>query len=262
LDAASGADLWSLEVPDGYGAARSAIAEGVIVITAHAPREADVRPPIVYGIDPQDGKALWDTELTAGTDLQPTVPPTANGVAVVATTLSHPGSASGNLVHGLDLASGEVLWTVDLGGEQSFQYWYPNFIIAGIALLAGPDGTTAVGVNDGRVIWHNQGVRPLVLSPSGALYGIFSDLIVEIDPLTGDQRGFADMASPVRPWALATKSLLVLGDLTRLFVYEATAGTLILDWVPPSNITDVPAIADGFLSIPTGNRAVHHMPLP
>jgi hypothetical protein len=82
-----------------------------------------------------------------------------------------------------------------------------------------------------------------------------------IDPLTGEQRAVAGMASPVRPWALATESRLVVGDLTRLFLYDAGAGALILDWVPPSNITDVPAIADGFLSIATGNRAVHHLPI-
>jgi outer membrane protein assembly factor BamB len=91
----------------------------------------------VYAIQLGDGRELWHTQLAEGTDLQWHSPPTSGDMVIFQSTLSHQGNASGNMAHAIDVHTGEIGWTVDLGGDQGFHF-YPTLVSSDQAFLAGP----------------------------------------------------------------------------------------------------------------------------
>lgn len=176
----TGDTIWSFRLPEGYGAVRSAVSEDVLLVGTEAPREGDVRPPIVYALDVANGSTLWSATLAEGTDLQWHSPPLADGLVFVSSTLSHPGSASGNMIHAVDVSTGELRWVAELGGDQLFHF-YPALVIGELLVSWSPEGAAiAHRVSDGSMAWARAGVIPMAVDASGSVYG-YADGIVELD---------------------------------------------------------------------------------
>lgn len=180
VDTAEGEVLWSFRLPEGYGAVRSAVVEDVLLVGTEAPREGDIRPPIVYALNLADGSLLWETPLAEGTDLQWHPPPVANRVAFVSSTLSHPDSASGNMIHAVDVSTGEVRWIAELGGDQGFHF-YPALISGELLVSWSPDGSTiAHRVADGSEVWTQSDSIPMAVNSDWNIYA-YAEGIVELD---------------------------------------------------------------------------------
>lgn len=58
VESSTGDTIWSFELPEGDGAVRSVVVDDSLVVGTEAPREGDVRPPIVYSLDLADGSLL------------------------------------------------------------------------------------------------------------------------------------------------------------------------------------------------------------
>jgi len=184
LESAAGEVLWSFRLPEGYGAVRSAVVEDVLLVGTDAPREGDIRPPIVYALNLADGSLLWERALAEGTDLQWHSPPVADGLAFVSSTLSHPRSASGNMIHAVDISTGEVRWIAELGGDQGFHF-YPALISGELLVSWSPVGSAiAHRVADGSEVWIQPDVIPMAVDADGTVYA-YANGIVELDPVDG-----------------------------------------------------------------------------
>lgn len=180
VESASGDVLWSFQLPEGYGAVRSTVAGNAVLVGTEAPREGDIRPPIIYALDLDDGSLLWESALAEGTDLQWSAPPVAEGLAFVSSTLSHPGSASGNMIHAVDVSTGEIRWVVDLGGDQGFRF-YPTLTTKGLIVSGSPDDSAiAHRVADGSEVWIQPGSVPMAVDSNGKIYA-HAEGIVELD---------------------------------------------------------------------------------
>ena len=164
ITADTGDDLWDLEVPDGYGAVSAVPWGDMFVVGTDAPTEGDTRPPIVYALDQATGVVRWSVELAEGTDLQWGAPGANEGIVVFQSTLSHPGSASGNMAHALEIGDGAIRWIVDMGGAQDFTFW-PSIVRAGRVALHGPTGIVSVDSITGEIVGEWAGV--LSFSTSG-----------------------------------------------------------------------------------------------
>ncbi|MEX1038817.1 MAG: PQQ-binding-like beta-propeller repeat protein [Acidimicrobiia bacterium] len=184
VKSATGETLWSFRLPEGYGAVRSAAVGDVLLVGTEAPREGDIRPPVVYALNLTDGSVLWETPLAEGTDLQWHSPPIADGLAMFSSTLSHPGSASGNMIHAVDVTTGHVRWVAELGGDQGFHF-YPALISGELLVSWSPDGSAvAHRVTDGSQAWVQPNVIPMAVDVDGTVYAYASG-IVELDPTDG-----------------------------------------------------------------------------
>jgi outer membrane protein assembly factor BamB len=184
VEAGTGEILWFFPLPEGYGAVRSAVVDDVLVVGTEAPTEGDIRPPIVYALHLADGSLLWETALAVGMDLQWHSPPIADGLAFVSSTISHPQSASGNMIHAVNVSTGEIQWVAELGGDQGFHF-YPALTSEELLISWSPDGSTvAHRVDDGSEIWVQPNVIPMAVDTDGTIYA-YSDGIVELDPTDG-----------------------------------------------------------------------------
>jgi PQQ-like domain len=191
VDPQAGSTSWSYAFPAEYGAKRSSVSDGVLYVSTGTSHEGNTQPPIVYAIDIEEGALLWETALSEGTDAQWHKPPIADGVVYVSSTLSHPGSATGNMVHALDVASGEILWATDIGGEQGFSF-YPSLISGELLITYSPEGSTlALRSSDGSTAWAQPGVFPLAVGPDGAIYG-GGDGVVVLDHVNGETTTLLD----------------------------------------------------------------------
>lgn len=158
--------------------------EDVLLVGTEAPREGDIRPPIVYALNLADGSLLWETALAEGTDLQWHSPPIADGLALISSTLSHPRSASGNMIHAVDVSTGEVRWVAELGGDQGFHF-YPALISGELLVSWLPDGSAiAHRIADGFEVWIQPDVIPMAVDADGTVYA-YANGIVELDPVDG-----------------------------------------------------------------------------
>ena len=185
VDTATGSTLWVSRLPLRYGATRSTVSGDVLFVAADATFEGDIRPPVVLAVDLRDGSQVWATALAEGTDLQWHSPPIADGLIFVSSTISHPESADGNMVHALDLSTGEVAWSIGLGGEQGFSF-APGLIARGVlAVSSHPQGTVALDVGNGAQMWVVPDAFPIGLSPDGQFLAYGPTGVVELDLQTG-----------------------------------------------------------------------------
>ncbi len=264
VDSATGETLWSFDVPEGYGAVGSVAVDDQLIVTAQAPGEGDIRPPLVYALDLNTGAAIWATSLAEGTDLQWRAPAASGGFVVVSSTLSHPGSATGNMVHAVDVSSGEIRWSSDLGGEQGF-HTSPTLISGGQVLVRGPNGMVAFDLQDGNELWRQGGLAPLALRPDGSAIAVEGEGLVVVDPNTGDHLPFV-IARYLEdfPWeGVAVRGdQLITTSRTGVKGYDLQTGELLWLWNAPSPIVDVPAMTEEFVVAPTEDRAVSLIQIP
>jgi outer membrane protein assembly factor BamB len=185
VESSTGDTIWSFRLPEGYGAVRSAAVDDLLVVGTEAPREGDIRPPIVYALDLADGSLFWETSLAEGTDLQWSAPPVAEEMVFFSSTLSHPESASGNMIHALDVITGDLRWFADLGGDQGFHF-YPTLISGGLVVSMSEGGSAvALRVDDGSAAWVQPNAIPMAVGPDGTIFAYAAQGVVALDPADG-----------------------------------------------------------------------------
>jgi outer membrane protein assembly factor BamB len=253
VNAITGESLWTFSLPNNYGAVRSTARGDVLFVTTEAPREGDVRPPVVYALDLDNGTVIWETALAEGTDLQWHNPPIAQGLVFVSSTLSHPGSATGNKVHALDIETGEVRWVVDLGGEQGFSF-YPALVSGDLLVLFSPVGSTlALDISDGTQVWTQPGTFPLAIGLNGAIYAT-DDGIVQLSHADGEARTLIeprDLGMPIEGGTVQDNVLIMTGRLGAIG-FDLT--NEVLTWRVEMQPAAAPlAITDRIIATPTGN---------
>lgn len=216
LDAVTGKPRWRVSLPalglSGYWPGRSVVAGESILVGLSGNGEGDFRPPIVLALEVRTGRQVWSSTLEPGTDLIFATPSVRDGVAVFLSTLSSPGSASGNKVHALDTASGALRWKVDLGGEQAFGFWPAQHDATTVVIPAvrGSDKIRAVDATTGAARWSGPG--GIVLRNDAGLWVLGRDSsLVLLDPTTGAARGSSITLSGA-PSGIASPQLFDLGS--------------------------------------------------
>lgn len=257
LAPASGETLWSFDLPVGYSASGAVASEDVMYFGAHATSESDTRPPIAYAIGLHDGSVIWQTTLAEGLDLQPVAPALADVTALFSTTLSHPGSAEGNMIHALSSEDGSVQWELDLGGEQQFKF-FPTLVQGNIAIVPGWDESLGVSLDTGATVWLTPGVQPLVQTEDGRALVRIHQGIADIDWLTGetDMLAKADWPQGVyRPnGTLLINDQLIVSDGLNLRSYSTTDGEPLWNWAAPGIIVDNHVAVGGTIAVPVGDQ--------
>lgn len=258
LNPATGESIWTFDIPDAYNAPSGAVvAEGVLYVGIHATGEGAIEPPIVYAINLDDRSVIWETVLTEGTDLQPVAPGLSENTLLLSTTLSHPGSAEGNMVHALSREDGSLLWELNLGGEQQFRF-SPTLIQDDIAIVSSPNEMLAVSMDDGSTIWAVPDAQPLAQSDDGRLFGRVHQAIAEFDWETGEAAMFSEVdwnQGVYRPNGIVfVGDQMVVSDGRHLLAYSMSGGELLWTWSAPGIIVDFPVTVGEAIAVPIGDQ--------
>ena len=262
LDARSGETVWTFMLPDGYGVASSTLVGPRLVAVAGAEREGDVRPPLAVALSVADGTLLWETPLADGMDPNWAAPVAAGGVVAIASTESHPGSSdSGNMVHLLDVDSGEIKWVNHLGGSQGFHV-YPSFIINQRVIVWWSGNIAALDTTTGDRIWRTGG-QTLALGNDGKIYAE-RDGVIKVDHLTGETSKLIDSESldgfEIIGAAITGTEVIAFGTDGLRGIDPATGELL---WsIDHERAADLPSVTGGFVVVPTQDRAVTLFDLP
>lgn len=259
LNPATGETEWAISFPEGYNASGSVATGNIMYVGAHPTHEGDIRPPIAYAVDLTDGSVIWSTSLAEGTDLQPVAPALSDSSVLFSSTLSHPGSADGNMIHSVSRENGSVLWELNVGGEQNFKF-FPTLIRGDVAIVPGPDEALGVSTIDGTTIWTAPNAQPLVQTDDGRALGWTNQGIAELDWETGETTLFAevDWARDVyRPNAgLLVEDQLVVSDGRSLRAFSLTDGRFLWEWAAPGVIVDTPITVGTAIALPIGDQSM------
>jgi outer membrane protein assembly factor BamB len=258
LAPATGETIWSIELPVGYSASGAVASEGVIYLGAHATSESDTRSPIAYAVDLADGSVIWQKPLAEGTDLQPIAPAVSDNSILFSTTLSHPGSAEGNLIHALSTQDGSAVWDLSLGGEQQFKF-FPILIQDNIAIVPGWEETLGVSIDNGNTFWATPGVQPLVQTGGECALTRTNQGIAEIDWQDGETRLLTrvDWSQGIyRPnGGRLINDQLVISDGLRLQAYSVHDGEALWRWsAAPGTIVDNHVAVGEAIAVPVGHQ--------
>lgn len=258
LDTATGEILREFDLLAGYGASGAVATDDVYFLGADTSSEGNTDPPHAMSVNFDDGSLNWETVLTEGTDLQPISPAFDDDTLIFTSTLSHPGSAEGNMVHALDPADGSILWTANLGGDQQFKF-FPSLVVGNNVVVSGPDGAVALALATGEQAWSAPNAQPLALGPDGRLYAYAPNGIVTLDPDTGEPEAFIDLDwspryAPIGLWINGDQ--VVVSDGIRLRVFSQASGELTFEWrADPGAIVDFPILAaPSLIAIPIGRQ--------
>jgi hypothetical protein len=251
VDPATGETVWAFNLPEGYNASGAVSSGSVMYMGAHATSEGNIEPPIAYAIDLSDGSVMWVSTLAEGTDLQPVAPALANDTVLFNSTLSHPGSAEGNMIHAVDLDDGSLLWAQNLGGEQRFNF-HPTLIRDDIAIVPGPNEALGVSLDDGTTLWVVPGAHPLVQTEDGRALGWVEQGLAEFDWETGQPTLLAEVDWVHR--GVIVDGRLVVSDGRNLLAYSLGDGQLHWAWSAPGVIVDSPVAVGKAISVPIGDQ--------
>lgn len=255
---ATGETIWSFDLPVGYNASGAAVLGDVMYVGVHTTGEGETSPPIAYAIDLSDGSLIWQTPLGGGTDLQPIAPALSDDSVLFSTTLSHPGSAEGNLIHALNTEDGSVRWDLNLGGEQQFKF-FPILVHGDRAIVPGWEETLGVSIDEGRTLWTAPSVQPLMQTGDGRALIRTNHGIAEIDWQTGRTSLLApvDWSTGIyRPnGGLVVNDQLVISDGLTLHAYSVTSGESLWSWAAaPGTIVDNHVAVGETIVVPVGEQ--------
>lgn len=259
VDTETGETNWTFGLPERYGAVRSSLSDGRLIVAATAPSEGDLRPPVVYSLDLADGSLAWETQLAEGTQVQWHSPPTSLELVFVATTLSYSDSASGNMLHAIELDTGNIQWSKDLGGGEGYHF-YPNLVASGVLVIQASFGDIhGLNLADGAELWTYNQANPLGVSTEGDVYARDGGGIVQIDATTGDATRLMDPTAlddlqPTKATVLDQSQLVFVG-FDGLRSYDMDTLDLVWQW-RPSAITATPALGESVAAIVTGEPAL------
>ncbi len=203
VDAATGAEVWSVDVAEAHGAeapfygfsASPVVADGVVVHLLGAGEGK-----AIAGFSAADGKLLW----TAGDD-------SINYQSPVVIRLGgrdHVVAAGDKILHGLDAKSGELLWTWDMEGDERAmgsgsvvpvpagenRFFVMNRQDRGTMLRVtrsedGKEGK-AGGAWNVEVLWTDANLKASYVSPvyhDGHLYGMNNRILTCVKAETGER---------------------------------------------------------------------------
>lgn len=194
LDRRSGARLWSLTSPKGFGGG-PVMADSLVVVAGF--------DGIVRGIDPDDGRAVW--QFATGGRIASTPAVTREGAVVV-------GSYDRTL-YGLQGRNGRLLWKCRLGGI----LWASPVAAGAYVYAAGLDGTVAaVNGKWGSVLWRFPAKAEIYSAPAvtrqALVFGAEDGSVYAIDPETGRLLWKFAAGSPVGGGVAVEDDLFVMGD--------------------------------------------------
>ncbi|MBB5787017.1 carboxypeptidase regulatory-like domain-containing protein [Jiangella mangrovi] len=246
LDAATGAQRWSVPTPDRLTVYTAPSVVGGVVYAATGPTQD--REDTVFALDAATGEQLWATDVGTSVFAGPSV---GEGLAIV-------GNADDGELIALDAASGEVRWTLTreddyfIGGAS---------IVDGTVFVPTTDGDgggslLAVDAATGTLRWEagthgdGQGSTPavygdLVIAGSHGL-----GLVVAYDRETGEQVWQYAVSGAVSASVAVTDDGFVVGGSQldyRLWALDAATGELVWEAPAEGNVTTSPAYADGLL---------------
>lgn len=264
VQAASGEERWAMGFPDGYGPVGSVTVDQTLITTADVSVMGDTRPPLVVGIDLATGRERWRTLLTEDAELQWQAPAAAGDVVVVASTLGGTeGRPVGNLVQALEVGTGAVRWTTDLGGEQAF-HWWPTLVGADAAFAAGPEGVVALDLASGDQLWTGSQARTLDLSEDGDLFATAAEGVVRFEADTGAMSlvagSFPDQH--VRWGGTLSDGQLIMVTPFHITAIDPDTGDVLWKWVAGETLVDLPSISGGHIAVPTADGAISLFTLP
>lgn len=197
VNSADGSPVWDAKLADGAGSSVSnpVVAAGTvyyIVLHPTIPLSGDL-----FALDAASGTVEWSRSY-AGTEASPSVPV---GPVAIAGDIVALGNADG-MVHGLDHATGDELWTVPAPPEQ---------------------GTRSIG-------------RWVVLAGNMLVASSSTGLIVGLDPATGAQQWSTTASDglPVGPMVADGNTIYVLLDNEqKMGAYDAQTGDELWFAAPP-----------------------------
>lgn len=267
VDPGSGQTEWVGALPPGYRLTSGIAGGDLLILVASATREGDVQPPLVRAVDPANGDTRWEAFLDDGTDAIWHPPALEDDLLVVVSTLSHPGSAPGNVAHGLDPRTGSVRWRAELGGEQAFHF-DPTLIHNDVVLVPTPEGIVGVDAVDGARLRQWAGVRPLLVTEDGRLLGYTTTGagvdIVEMVPSADAITSLGLLPAPtLRLWgATVNGGRLFVVTSNAIYGMELEDGSVAWRWEPAAPIVDLASFSPEFIAVPTADRSVVGLTLP
>ncbi len=262
LNVDSGREWWVFEFPADYGDLRSTLVGNTLISAAGTPRESDRRPPLVSRIDPSTGELVWQTPLTDNTDIQNGAPAIASGVVLVLSTPGEPRAGVGNTIHALDIETGQVRWTADLGGEQRF-HSFPTLTTSTLAIVPGPTGIVAYDLDNGDQRWAIPGATPLALASESEVFAMNGASILRVNTRDGTFTPFAELEATAfpHPFGAVIGQQLVVSHDKGVVAYQISSAALSFSWNSPARLTDRAAVTSTHITVTTSNRSVIHVPL-
>lgn len=229
LAPATGEELWRYTVEPFYRV-RSVVplGGGDLLVALSADGEANVRPPLLERLSLSPPFPEWRVALDPGTDLQESRPYVRDDLAVVQSTLSHPGSGV-NVVHGIELASGKVRWRRELPGKQDFFIQDALLGEAGLVFARTTlGGVVALDAETGEQRWERASTVPLAVR-RGIVYAAEGLRVVGLDagtgaPVTAMQIGEAPQAG------LVVGDALIIATPTAVLGIDLTTGVPMGRW--------------------------------
>jgi outer membrane protein assembly factor BamB len=239
---------------------QSSSASASPVATANAcrtPATASPGTPRLVAIDALTRKRLWDVDLPGVSRTGPTVD---GDLALVGT--------DGGSVLAVDLASGSVRWTRDIGDCVDV----PIAADGGVAFAAvrstqrQPPQIVALRESDGSPVWSQPYTPRTAASAAGApavsggvLYVAMLDATVRaVDAGTGVERWATRVNSVVAgaPPVVAGDAIVVVDARGQVYRLDPGTGARVWDFASNTTVGGTPAVAGGTVLVPTGRGDV------
>ncbi len=122
IAAASGEQLWSIDIADEHSAHVSRHSSGGLLLATSFGTEGDNRAPLLRWIDDLTGEVLWTASGRESAEWQFTMPVVLDGLAIVIDVYDNPAAPTGGpgaVLHAFDMETGAVVWTTELVSSPS-----------------------------------------------------------------------------------------------------------------------------------------------
>lgn len=212
IDAATGAVIWSVQMPGNMGYSAPPVAvNGLVYLSSGANGQ-------MLAVDQQDGSILWTAPVANGMDSSPTVG--ANGLFA---------SYACN-TYRLDPVSGDTLWhyrgSCASGGGGTTAVLAGNKLFAAVSTGSG-NAFTTFNVSDGAIVsGFAPGARPAVAG--GTAYFVSSGVLYAVDIATNAPRWTYGADPTLSTAPLVIDNMVAVGSSTgAVYLIDATTGSLL-----------------------------------